>query len=185
MKKLLAGLLGLALSVMMVATPAFAQNAQGRYDANVIGGVSFSLNSGGNFWGQLINAGNSSLWSLGFGSSKSVVGTDVINWDSAGHVLLAGIAAPIVSSCGTAPSVAAGSDNAGDITMGTTSPTTCTLTFAAAYTNVPHCFAVNRTSQFVLIAQATTTTLTIVGTNSGGKMANPLDVIDYVCLGHI
>lgn len=185
MNKMIAGLLGLALSVMMFATPAVAQNSQGRYDANVIGGVSYSLNSGGSFWGQLYNAGSSSMWSLGFGSTKSTVGTDVINWDSSGHVLLAGIGSPIVSSCGTNPSVAAGSDNAGDVTMGTATPvTTCTVTFNASYTNVPHCFATNRTSKLSVIAQATTTTVVFVGTGAGG-FANSGDVIDYVCLGHI
>lgn len=187
MKKL-NGLLGLMLSFVMIGilvVPSMAQNAQGRYDANGIGSVSYSLNSGGSFYGQLFNSASSSLFSLGFGSSKSTVGTKVLNWDSAGHVLLSGIGVPAVSSCGTAPSVAAGSDNAGDVSMGTANVATCTLTFAAAYTNVPHCFASNRTSKFVAIAQATTTTLVIVGTNSGAPFAVPGDVIDYVCLGHI
>ncbi len=185
MKKLLAGLLGLVLSVMTVL-PAVAQNGQGRYDAVAGNGVNYTLNSYSAFYGQLFNsvATSTGVWSLGFGSSKSTVGTDVLSWDSAGHVLLAGIAAPVVSSCGTAPSVAAGSDSAGDVTMGTISPTTCTLTFAAAYTNVPHCFVSNRTSQYVAIAQATASTLVIVGTVSGGKMAAAADVLDYVCIGH-
>lgn len=45
---------------------------------------------------------------------------------------------PILSSCGTSPSVA-GDDTAGTITTGTGSPTACTVTFAAAYPTAPVC----------------------------------------------
>lgn len=180
MKKLIAGLLGLALSVMCVM-PSMAQNKVGRYDAANVGAPNYTLNSGGSFYGLLANSGSASQWSLGFGSSQSTSGTSVLSWDSNGHVFLGGVAAPVVSSCGTNPSVVAGSDQAGDLTMGTAVSTTCTLTFRNAFTTIPHCFVNDRTSKVPLMAQPTASTLVIVP-SSGGIPAG--DIIDFFCIGH-
>ncbi len=180
MKKMIASLLA---SLLFAPVLALAQNIPTTYNAGGVGVPNYTLQSGGSFYGQLNNSGSASLWNLGFGSSQSTSGTAVLNWDSAGHIRLGGIGVPVVSSCGTSPSGAAGSDNAGDVSMGTVAATTCTLTFAAPYANVPHCFASNRTSKLSTVSQATTTTLVIVGTGAGA-FANALDVIDYVCIGH-
>lgn len=182
MKKLIAGLLGLALSVMCVV-PSFAQNKVNRYDSMAVGAPSYTLNSGGSFYGQIVNSGSASQWSLGFGSSQSTSGTGVLSWNSAGHVFLSNVgSAPVVSSCGTNPSVVSGSDQVGDLTMGSVNATTCTLTFRTAFDNVPHCFVQNRTSNVVLLARPTVSTLVIVPSAAGMGAAN--DIIDYFCMGH-
>lgn len=181
MKKLIAGLLGLALSVMTVV-PAMAQNKVGRYDAVSVGAVNYSLNSGGSFYGQLLNSGSASAWSLGFGSSNSTVGTGVLTWNNAGHVLLQGSAVPAASSCGNTPSVVLGSDNAGDVSIGSAASSSCTLTFVAAYSVIPHCFCSDRTTKVPCIAQPTLSTVVLVGTTTNPMVSG--DTLDYVCIGH-
>ena len=54
-----------------------------------------------------------------------------------GHVA-GGTSPPVLSSCGTSPTIL-GDDKDGQVTMGTGSPTGCTITFASAYTAVPMC----------------------------------------------
>lgn len=185
MKKVIAGLLGFVLSLSFVV-PSFAQNKPARYDASGIGQPNYTLNSGGSFYGQLFNSGSSSQWSLGFGSSQSTSGTGVINWNSLGHVFLGNTgAAPIVSSCGSNPSVASGSDMVGDLTLGSSGVATCTLTFAGAWTTVPHCFVQNKTNKSPVIGQPTASTLVAVPSNGpGGIVGTTNDVIEYLCIGH-
>src|SRR5262249_37223909 len=43
-------------------------------------------------------------------------------------------------SCGTSPSIT-GTDQAGEVTMGTGAPTGCVITFNSAYTSAPYCSA--------------------------------------------
>lgn len=66
------------------------------------------------------------------------VGVDTNNniyWPA--HMLNTG-AAPSIAFCGTSPSVT-GTDTAGIITSGTAGPTTCVVTFKAAYLATPWC----------------------------------------------
>ena len=61
----------------------------------------------------------------------------LLSWT--GHPYGSGTA-PTLSACGTSPSLSTGAnDTHGTITTGTASPTSCTLTWAAAYTNTPDC----------------------------------------------
>lgn len=46
--------------------------------------------------------------------------------------------APTLSSCGTTPSIS-GTDFGGEVTMGTGTPTGCTITFATSYVSAPYC----------------------------------------------
>lgn len=183
MKKVIAGLLGLVLSVMCVV-PVMAQNAQSRYDAVGMGQVNYSLNSGGSFYGQEFNSGSASNWSLGFGSAQNVVGTAVLTWDSKGHTGLVGIGVPAVSACGASSSnsVALGSDAAGDVSIGTGSNSSCTLTFAAAYAAIPHCFCNDRKTASTCIAQPGTTSVTFIGTTVSSFASG--DALDYLCIGN-
>jgi hypothetical protein len=57
--------------------------------------------------------------------------------DVAGHVANSGATAAI-GTCGTSP-VLTGNDTRGEITLGTGSPTACTVTFSASYTTAPYC----------------------------------------------
>ncbi len=90
--------------------------------------------------------------------------------------------APAVSntsanSCGTTAATLAGTDSAGRITVGATSGTSCTVTFATAYTPAPACVANNETTGNLARATATTTTVTIAGTFVAA------DKLTYVCVG--
>lgn len=184
MKMLLAGLLGLVLSVVC-AVPSMAQNKQGRYDSAAVSNVNYTLNSGSSFYGQLFNSLSTSTgaWTLGFGSSQNSAGTAVLSWNSMGHVEVHGVQAPGVSACATTPSVAVGSDNAGDVTIGKGgAQSTCTLTFAAPFANIPHCTCSDRTTNIACVAQATLSTVVLVPTGSSSFAS--VDVLDYICLGH-
>lgn len=182
MKKLMTAVLMLAGLMAFASKPVMAQNKQGRYDANAVGAVNYSLNSGGSFWGQLFSSGSSSKWSLGFGSSQSTSGSGVLSWDSNGHVALNGMGqAPAISSCGSSPSVVTGSDQAGDVTVGSSASSTCALTFAVAYSVAPNCVCSNKSRVAPCNAQATTTTLTL-GSATNGSLTST-DVLSYICIG--
>jgi hypothetical protein len=85
----------------------------------------------------------------------------------AGHQDVTGTA-PTLTSCGTSPSIV-GSDIAGQVTMGTGTPTGCTITFASAYTAAPLCnvsWLTNITSmQFTVSTTAITITQTATSSN--------------------
>lgn len=199
MKKMIAGLL-FSLSFAL-CVPARSQNLLGRVDTYNQGAPNYTANSGGSSYGQWASSASGSGWSLGYGTSQSVTGTAVLTWDATGLAYF-GLAtststafkangwvekkqatAPTVSSCGTGPSVAAGTDQAGDVTIGSLAATSCTITFAAAPTNIPHCACNNRTSKLPCYVQPTSTTAVLVGSGSG-NMDNIGDVLDWVCSGH-
>lgn len=76
--------------------------------------------------------------------------------------------APALSSCGTSPTISGG-DMAGEVTLGTGSPTGCTITFNAAYSSVPYCrvsWQSNLASmQYTVSASAITLTQTATSSN--------------------
>lgn len=88
---------------------------------------------------------------------------------------------PVLSSCGSSPSLSTGSDNfAGTITAGSTS-TGCTLTFASGgFTNTPTCVISNQSMSVAnaLTYTVSTTALTLSETGLGTSK------IDYICIGH-
>lgn len=92
--------------------------------------------------------------------------TAILQMDSAKHIRTM-TSAPVLSSCGTTPAIS-GSDTAGEVTMGTGSPTSCTITFNVAYANPPYCvvtWQANLASMQYAIA-ASTITLTQTATSS-------------------
>lgn len=82
---------------------------------------------------------------------------------------------PTLSSCGTSP-VERGTDRAGEVTVGAVA-TSCTLTFAAVYTNSPSCVVTFQSSLAAETYSYTSTTLTIGATALGGTIVN------YSCYG--
>lgn len=85
--------------------------------------------------------------------------------------------APTLSSCGTSPSIS-GTDLAGEVTMGTGSPTGCVITFTNTKTNAPYC-AVTSQSQLASFAYSiSTAAITTVQTGTSSNK------IDYVCFQH-
>lgn len=87
--------------------------------------------------------------------------------------------APTLSTCGTTPSIV-GNDVAGTVTMGTAGPTACTLTFANAFTNAPHCVVVARDA--LILAHVTASSTTAVTFTATAACTSC--VLDYICLGH-
>jgi hypothetical protein len=83
---------------------------------------------------------------------------------------------PALSSCGTSPSIA-GTDVAGQVTMGTGSPTGCTITFNVAYTNVPYCMV---TWQSNLASMAYTVSNSAITLTQTGTSSNK---VNYACFG--
>jgi hypothetical protein len=94
-----------------------------------------------------------------------------------GHLATAQTTAPVLTSCGTSPSIV-GTDTAGIVTMGTASPTGCVITFNQAYTATPYCLvtwiATPLASQSY-VTTASTITLTQTGTSS--------NKVQYLCVG--
>lgn len=84
------------------------------------------------------------------------------------HVLAGGtsptVANTSANSCGTTTATIAGKDEAGVITVGATSGTSCTVTFGTTYTNAPSCWAMDDNTPAVLPVVTTTSTAIISGT---------------------
>src|SRR5262249_25957010 len=101
-------------------------------------------------------------------------GTALWTLSNVGHIAFPSTA-PGLSACGTSPTIS-GSDVAGTITMGTGTPTSCTLTFANAYSAAPHCVVTWRATPLATQSYAITTT-TLVLTQT----ATSSNVVDYIC----
>jgi len=95
------------------------------------------------------------------------------------HITASAATSPALSSCGTTPSIA-GSDNAGKITMGSGTLTSCTVTFAAAWAKAPACMTNDESSSgIVAVTNSTTTTaMTVRATSLTSK------VVSYICMGY-
>lgn len=81
---------------------------------------------------------------------------------------------PALTSCGVSPTIV-GSDMAGVVTVKTT---TCTITFAAAYTNAPACVVVDETTPSLSMAYTVTTAHIAI---SAGLTSS--DLVQYICIG--
>ena len=90
---------------------------------------------------------------------------------------------PTLSPCGGgSPAATAGSsDNGGQITLGTGSPTSCTMTFATAFANDAFCVftpASNYTGTYYVSAQSKTSATLTLGTGTSSAVFN------YACNGN-
>ncbi len=88
-----------------------------------------------------------------------------------------GINAPVITSCGTSPSAVTGSDLAGKVTVGTATPTACTITFSAAFSAAPVCI-VSSNPQVAAFSWTVSTTAIVV--TQTGTTSN---VIQWICMG--
>jgi hypothetical protein len=93
-----------------------------------------------------------------------------------GHILTGG-GTPVVSSCGTNPSIV-GNDTAGSITAGSGILSSCVYTFAKQYTRAPSCQVSSPTAISSLTISTTSSTITIGGTSLTS------DALAYICLGY-
>lgn len=117
---------------------------------------------------------------LVFYTANNAAPTEHVRIDTYGHIIYTGTAPSITANCGTSPSVA-GTDVAGRITVGTGgSDTSCTLTFANAWTTAPACTVGDESTSLLLKGIATTTTLIISAATPFGAS----DKIVYNCYGY-
>ncbi|MBI3678476.1 MAG: hypothetical protein HY243_17855 [Proteobacteria bacterium] len=123
---------------------------------------SVRLCSGGVEMGTITNAGDQ-MMTVGNSSGRSGIKTR-------------GTAAT-VSSCGTSPSIS-GTDLAGEVTVGTGTPTSCTISFTSTKTNAPYCVVSDQSTLASFTYTISTTAITITQT------ANSSNKIDYVCFQH-
>jgi hypothetical protein len=100
----------------------------------------------------------------------------IAKFDGTTRHIWVGNGTPALTACGTSPAIVGG-DTAGTITMGTGSPTSCTLTFFAAFATPPNCTVTwqqNLASmQYVPAAASITLTQTATSSNK----------VNYVCFG--
>lgn len=106
-------------------------------------------------------------------------GVCLFSVDQYGHIA-ASSTVPVLSSCGTSPSLSADSSDAwGTITVGSVAATGCTLTFGSAHTIGTHC---NITNQNMSVVNAMTYTESLTGfvVSQTGLTSSKLD---YFCAG--
>lgn len=108
-------------------------------------------------------------------TSAIVVGGKLALTGATGHMTTTGTA-PTLSSCGTSPAIA-GTDIAGLVTTGTAG-LTCTITFAATYTNEPSC-------QLYPVGVATVPTCTVSATAIMCSVTLASQKYHYQCVGLI
>lgn len=105
---------------------------------------------------------------------------------SSGSLLLDGDGAKLETSGNTALSAVCqgggspavtGTDVAGQLNVGATPGTDCTITFRSAYANAPICVASNRTSAAAVRPVSGTSTLQLIGALAAS------DLINYICIG--
>ena len=82
---------------------------------------------------------------------------------------------PVVSSCGTSPSIV-GSDNAFTVTVGTIA-TGCTITFAYPFVNTPVCTVTSQSATSSLAYSKTTSAVTLTDISLSS------DIVDVICIG--
>jgi hypothetical protein len=115
--------------------------------------------------------GTLSRWMVSLGTQAAPTFT--------GNVTANGGGIPVLSTCGTSPSIVAGSTSfAGNITTGSAA-TTCTLTFAKAFGVAPTCLVLNATAATVLIPTYSTSTTALTLSVDIASTA-----YQYMCVGH-
>lgn len=78
------------------------------------------------------------------------------------HFRIQGTTPAITSGFGTAPTIA-GNNSIGRVTVGAGGASSGVVTFTSAWTQIPHCDAVDETTSVLLRSTPTTTTLTVTG----------------------
>ena len=91
------------------------------------------------------------------------------------HILSTAPATPVLSACGTTPTIV-GTDFSAIVTTGTGAVTSCTITFSTAFGTAPRCVvSMGTTNAGPVFATATTTALTINYASAASQ------ILDYVC----
>lgn len=159
------------VSFLLLTSLAFAQSAP---------------THGGPIWVDTsIKAGTTLEAGTGITSTTGAISATAGNVN-AGVALTVAAAVPAASSCGTSPAVTAGSsNNAGQFTLGTGTPTACTITFATAYATKAFCTVTPASSGgaaisggYYLSAQSKSAFTLTIGTGTDSLVWN------YTCVGN-
>lgn len=108
-------------------------------------------------------------------------GSNIASIDRKGHLEFTG-GTPAISSCGGAGAAIVGNDVTGKVSVGATATDTCTLTFAAAWTNEVHCIFTNEDTGKRMYAASPSATSVVAAAESGTAIANT--EFHYICVGH-
>lgn len=95
--------------------------------------------------------------------------------DGAAHLRVGSGTAPALTSCGTSPAIV-GTDLAGEVTMGTGSPTGCIITFDQAYSGAPYCTVTWQANLAAMGYTISPTALTLTQTAASSNK------VDYTCI---
>lgn len=127
---------------------------------------------------ERIGVSTSGVMGIGYTSDQS---RGVLELNGAVYISGINIKAsnPTVSSCGTSPSIDSNSSNyAGTVTVGSVSATSCTITFASAFTTYNHCVITSQQSVAAFAYSYTLSDITVTATSMVS------DKIDYHCEGY-
>jgi hypothetical protein len=108
------------------------------------------------------NQGNGSITFLGIitQSFSTTTPTKSYGLSVQGNVFYAASSTPTISSCGTGSFSISGGNSRGKVTVGSGSPTACTLSFTSAFDNPPACWAFPYSAVTPYISSESTTSVT-------------------------
>lgn len=163
-------------------------------NSSSIASRALTINASGGVW---VGSSNTDPGANSIGATGSITAQVALNAGtvvSAGTAMIAGTSiaattfvsvgtkiratgtAPALTSCGTSPAIV-GSDLAGEVTMGTGTPTGCIITFAAAYSSAPFCTVAWQATPLASQSYAVSTTaITLTQTATSSNKAN------YTCV---
>lgn len=143
--------------------------------------------------GQLAQDNPNLFWDdtnnrLGVGTNKPSAGVHIasntllLNGNGAKIEVSSGSTLTTLTNCGSDPVVAGPgfglTDTAGRFKGGSIIVTSCVLTFATPWTNIPICMFNGETTGVVGLFTPTTTAITFQGGQWGGA-----EIVDYICFG--
>ena len=113
--------------------------------------------------------------SVGIGTASPSATLDV-----KGHIANSDDGVPTISSCGTGSPLASGNDTRGTITVGTGTPSSCTITFASAFATAPICVVsqLGATTAGTVSVTSTSTTTMVLGWANGVSSIQ----FNYICM---
>lgn len=155
--------------------------------------LSIAAAAGGRAGNSYIILGQSSSRNLNFGWQYNATAANAIatigtfgssnplqlggSYISISNPLAFGGSTPTLSSCGTSPSIV-GNQTEGTVTMGTGTPSGCTITFVSAYTSAVRCSVTWRAN---IAAYTYTNSLSAITITQTATSSN---LVDYRCFGN-
>jgi hypothetical protein len=146
---------------------------------NIVIGESTTITTGS----SNIIIGNTSAKVTNTSSSQIDIGDHLLVTATDGNFALTNSSSVAINSCGSTGAGVTGNANAMQITQGSTTGTSCTITLGHAWTSTPICVASWATAASILnvglAASVSSTTLTVtLGTTEASK------VINVICIGY-